>query len=183
MPDGLSPASIDSIYVTRQLSHSLLDRVLRPYHQNCRYLQEARLEHGGLASRYDITAYGRFSIPASCYIDATGHFNAVEFNMCYNQLAYMLIGGAIELDLMPVFHDWSLEDFTRRQLRDFLIVSFESEFRAPIQAQSFEGSIALKRVRASRAGIFIKTECRFHDAAAGLAQGHVLTAVVDSVAH
>ena len=36
-----------------------------------------------------ISAKGRFSIPDSCYIDDTGHFNAVEFNICFNQLAYV----------------------------------------------------------------------------------------------
>ena len=47
-----------------------------------------------------IVGKGRFSIPESCYIDDTGHFNAVEFNICYNQLAYVLFAGVIDAGLM-----------------------------------------------------------------------------------
>ncbi|MEO1375818.1 MAG: FcoT family thioesterase, partial [Cyanobacteria bacterium J06635_10] len=50
-----------------------------------------------------------FSIPESCYIDDTGHFNSVEFNICYNQLFYIIIAYLIKNQLLEVMKDWNLE--------------------------------------------------------------------------
>jgi hypothetical protein len=73
---------------------AVLAVVLAPYKLNCRYLLSVVAEYGqkgcSLAS-----ARAEFSIPESCYIASTGHFNAVEFNICYNQLAYSLMGSRI----------------------------------------------------------------------------------------
>ena len=66
-----------------------------------------------------ITGKGRFSIPESCYIDSTGHFNAVEFNICYNQLAYVLFAGCINAGVMgKVRDDMTLRGITVGQLAD-----------------------------------------------------------------
>jgi hypothetical protein len=40
------------------------------------------------------------AIPESCYIDDTGHFNAVEFNICFNQLAYVLFGKCVDAGIL-----------------------------------------------------------------------------------
>ena len=81
------------------ISKDFIDDILKPYRKHAQYLKSAELTHfqdkcscatkgkdAGL-----ITAKGRFSIPESCYIDDTGHFNAVEFNICFNQLAYVCL--------------------------------------------------------------------------------------------
>ena len=64
----------------------LLARVLTPYKPHCRYLRTAAVRYA--TARSIAAASGTFSIPESCYIASTGHFNAVEFNICYNQLTY-----------------------------------------------------------------------------------------------
>jgi FcoT-like thioesterase domain len=70
----------------------LAAEILRPYKQNATYLKSAEITHvndksaisPGTADHKLVSGKGRFSIPESCYIDDTGHFNAVEFNICYN---------------------------------------------------------------------------------------------------
>ncbi|MGW6540873.1 FcoT family thioesterase [Streptomyces sp. NPDC055051] len=51
--------------------------------------------HPGGADGRPLTGSGMFTIPEPCYIDDTGHFNAVEFNICYNQLAYYTLAAMI----------------------------------------------------------------------------------------
>src|ERR1041384_5399948 len=99
---GAAPARADD---------GLLAEVMRVYLPHCRYLKSAEL-----AATPELTAIGRFEIGDSCYIDDTGHFNAVEFNICYNQLAYYLIAKTVQEGLLPAFQGWNLDDFWRLQL-------------------------------------------------------------------
>src|SRR5437868_7116844 len=63
--------------------------ILKPYRAHAIYLKSAAITHvhDGTAAQDAsgtpplITGTGRFSIAESCYIDDTGHFNAVEFNI------------------------------------------------------------------------------------------------------
>src|SRR6185437_12588121 len=86
----------------------LAAEILKPYRQNATYLKSAEITQvcdkstiaPGTQDQRLVTGKGCFAIPESCYIDDTGHFNAVEFNICYNQLAYVLFAGCIEAGLM-----------------------------------------------------------------------------------
>ena len=59
--------------------------ILKPYRAHARYLRSAEITHfrnpaaprDGTSAASLLTGTGRFSIPESCYIDDTGHFNAV----------------------------------------------------------------------------------------------------------
>ena len=85
---------------TYETDRELLSLVLRPYKMHCRYLKTADLE---AAQDPGPTVAGNFEIDESCYIDDTGHFNSVEFNICYNQLAYYLIAKSVQEGLLPAF--------------------------------------------------------------------------------
>jgi hypothetical protein len=152
----------------------LLGRVLRPYRDHSRYLRSAQVvEQPGMVS-----ARGRFSIAESCYIDDTGHFNAVEFNICYNQLGYFLIAKCVEGGLLEAFSTWSMADFWERQLSDVLIYRLTSRFRRMIDPRSFEGEVVFQEPRVSaRAGkpaiMSMETTCSFWDGAGGSADGSV----------
>lgn len=114
--------------------------VLRPYRQACQYLTTAVLE---LAPDRMPTVSGDFEIGDSCYIDDTGHFNAVEFNMCYNQLAYYPIAKSVQEALLPAMRHWTIEDFWRLQLPDILITDFRSTFKRKMRGKPFSGSVSL----------------------------------------
>ncbi len=153
---------------------SLLQEVLQPYRPNCRYL--LRAERVPSAAPL-VAVRGEFSIPESCYIADTGHFNAVEFNICYNQLAYFLMATCVHHRLAPLA-SWSMEEYRRRQLSDFLIVQFSSTFRRQMAAQHFTGVVELREVRPRSKALFIQTYCRFEDGKGGLSEGEPVLAIL-----
>src|SRR5262245_56508099 len=104
-PNGCGPLNdiaINDVDLAHRLPIRIDDAfvadILRPYRAHARYLKSAEITHvhdkavpqGRGKPSSLITGMGRFSIPESCYIDHTGHFNAVEFNICFNQLAYVV---------------------------------------------------------------------------------------------
>jgi hypothetical protein len=161
---------------------ALLQQVLVPYKPHCRYLLSASLEHPEQATPAErssaplVAARGEFSIPESCYITDTGHFNAVEFNICYNQLAYFLMASCVQHRLAPLAH-WSMEEYRRRQLSDFLIVRFTSSFRKQMTALHFTGVVEIRKVLPRSKVLFIQTYCRFEDDKGGLSEGEPLLAI------
>ncbi|MFB9903917.1 FcoT family thioesterase [Allokutzneria oryzae] len=157
------------------MGQELLERVLLPYKVDCRYLCSVEPE-GDKAVR------GEFTIPESCYIDDTGHFNAVEFNICYNQLVYYLIARTVLEGRVPEFAGWTMEDFWRKQLPDILIARFESRFKRPINARSFSGEVAFTSLslrRGTRSMLLAHTDVSFWDVDGGSAQGAVLLAIME----
>lgn len=126
---------------------------LRVYHDHCRYL------NGAWVDRTDEgypRIVGELGIAESCYIADTGHFNAVEFNICYNQLVYVLIAEIVARRWEPAFEGWSLQDFHRRQLPDILIHSFQSRFSAQLDRRRFLGRVWIERCL--RVGDLIRVE-------------------------
>ncbi|NJR74114.1 MAG: hypothetical protein HC773_11550 [Scytonema sp. CRU_2_7] len=124
------------------VGQDLLDVFLEPYKENCKYLNHAHFQytepshfvHESTSAHQGLWLIkADFSIPESCYIEDTGHFNSVEFNICYNQLFYIMIAYLLKNKLFEVMKDWDLETYKRRQLSDFLIVRFSSTFKKPIQ--------------------------------------------------
>jgi hypothetical protein len=164
----------------------LRSRVMRVYLPHCRYLKtavlEAPAELGGPAA---LTVTGRFEIGDSCYIDNTGHFNAVEFNICYNQLAYYLIAKAVKERLLPVFGAWEMDDFWRHQLPNILITDFHSIFKRQMRAKRFSGSVTLTAAQKLEKSerwdplVVLRTVCRFWDETGGSSRGEVKLAITD----
>jgi FcoT-like thioesterase domain len=160
---------------------ALRERVLNPYREHCRYLRsiEVRSEGDG------VRATGEFGVEQSYYIDSTGHFNAVEYNICYNQAAYYLIAQSIRHRLLPAFADWSIDDFWDRQLGNVLIVEFSTIFQQQISPRKFNGELSFGAVMTQAATptspplIAIDTKCRFWDATGGKCQGRALLAVTN----
>ncbi|MEM6403526.1 MAG: FcoT family thioesterase, partial [Cyanobacteria bacterium P01_D01_bin.116] len=122
---------------------------------------------------------GEFSIPDSCYIDDTGHFNSVEFNICYNQIIYILIAYLIKNKLLEPMNDWTLEEYKHRQLSDFLIVKFSSTFKKPINSNHFQGTLSINKVSVRGDLIMLKTSCAYYDDNGGWSEGDVTIAILN----
>ncbi|WP_333767328.1 FcoT family thioesterase [Streptomyces sp. IBSBF 2435] len=159
----------------------LLARVLRVYKPSCQYLKSAAVTtDGGLT-----VATCEFAIPAPFYIDDTGHFNAVEFNLCYNQMMYYAVAKSVKEGLMAPFAHWTMDDYWQRQLPDFLIVDFHSSFSKGVKVARFHGEIAFRKVRESAGGrnwqpmIVADTTCRYWDDEGGRSQGEVRMVIVN----
>lgn len=160
----------------------LLARVLRCYKPNCRYLKSATVtvEDGRVHS------HGVFEIPASCYIDDTGHLNAAEVNICFSQMLYYVIAMSVRERLGPVFSGWTMEEYWARQLPDILITRFSSSFRWPINPRRFFGelefvSVTQRRLRPD-SGPLISLDTTFgcRDDDQGRSTSEVKVAIVSS---
>jgi hypothetical protein len=155
------------------LEPSFIERTLNPYAaKKCIYLKSAAHSFHSGSVMYGTRA--TFSIPDSCYIDSTGHFNAVELNICANQMYYVLWADIVRRKKMPEAVHWTEQHFKARQLPGMLIVRMESEFRKPIDAADFSAEGCITRVRFIGSGnkktLFLRTQATFRDEHAGLAR-------------
>jgi hypothetical protein len=161
----------------------LLSRVMRPYKsKQCVYLKEASVQ---VRDKGQVAATCRFEIPESCYIDDTGHFNSVEFNICYNQMAYYLVAKSVKERLISPFSEWSLDDFWARQLGDILITDFRSAFRSQMRGRFFHGELELTEVISWEASdirdplVVVRSSCRYWDEFGGDSHGEVSVAITN----
>ena len=159
----------------------LLARVLRPYRANCVYLKSAEVG----ADSGIVTARCAFAVPESCYIDDTGHLNAVEVTIGYNQMMYYTVAKAVKEGLLDAFAGWTLDDFWKHQLPDILIARFGGRFRRPIDARAFFGEIRFRSVERRSPGggsplIVADTSYRYWDTAGGRCDGDVTLAIVNA---
>jgi len=161
--------------------------ILRPYKCNARYLKAATITqiHAKASENARalalVTASGQFAIPESCYIDDTGHFNAVEFNICFNQLAYVMFGKCVEAG---IFHKLrcerlkvpSLAEYKRDQLPAMVIVSIESRYYKQLNSREFTATLSLDKIASVGVAWFFSCSVSFADADGVKAKGAVLLA-------
>jgi hypothetical protein len=161
-----------------EVSQDLLNIFLDPYKDDCRYLRKAQVQYLDSKQAEFESIKGEFSIPESCYISDTGHFNSVEFNICYNQLFYIMVAYLLQNKLLAVMKDWDLEIYKRYQLSNFLIVKFSSIFRKQINSQHFQGTLSINKSSSRRNLIILKTVCAFYDSNDGWSEGDVTIAII-----
>lgn len=186
----------------REISPSLLARTLAPYKPTeTDYLREARLVQQCDLSEESpddtpiATVAGKFRIPNSCYIQSTGHFNAVEYLICFNQLAYTAIGQLISENVLATLpasriseecreelQKLTIARFFDKQLSSMLILNTETRFNRMINAQDFSGEWRLKSLVFRKNLLFAQTSCAFSDACGGSADGNVLLAYALNIA-
>jgi hypothetical protein len=162
------------------IDQNLLDRFIEPYKEHCKYLRKAQFQYPKSPDYGRWYIQGEFSIPESCYTIAdSGHFNAVEFNICFNQLCYVITAYLIQNNIAEAMKGWDLEAFKRRQLSGFLIVKYSSTFKKPINARNFRGTISISKCTARGNLIMVKTSCAFYDCHEGWAEGDVTIVILN----
>jgi hypothetical protein len=156
--------------------------ILKPYRPNAKYLKSGQITQFRDASDSSarrvpvVTAAGKFSIPESCYIDDTGHFNAVEFNICYNQLAYAMFGKCFDTGIVPRLRFLTLGEYKEHQLQSCFIVSLESRFFKQLKGGDFRGELVVNKMSTAGGATFCFTSIRFSDCEGVKAQGEVVLA-------
>jgi hypothetical protein len=185
---ALDRSETEAIRVPIAISDTLVADILKPYRPNAKYLKTARITHfrdkqadSEAEGKGLVTAVGQFSIPESCYIDDTGHFNAVEFNICYNQLAYVMFGKCIEAGILHRLRCekvdvLSFSEFKRQQLPSMVIVSIESRYYKQLDSKDFQGELTLDKISSVGSAWFFFTTMTFSDAQGVKAKGSVVLA-------
>jgi len=172
------------------ISEDLLTDILKPYRPNARYLKLAEITHFRDSDQVEKGAkdvplavgVGRFAIPESCYIDDTGHFNAVEFNICYNQLAYVVFAKGVEAGLVHQVRREevdapSLTEYKRHQLPAMLIVGIEGvRFFKQLKSSDFGGELTISKASSVGGAWFFSTSITFSDHEGVKAKGSVMLA-------
>jgi len=181
----LDAGALESSGYTAAVPDAFLADILKPYRPNARYLKSATIgtvSRGSLAPRCPfskrlLSGTGRFAIGDSCYIDDTGHFNAVEFNICYNQLAYVLFGKCIESRNVPELGFLDIAEFKQQQLPNWLIVGIEDvRFTRQLCRRDFTAALSVDRVSTVRSTRFFFTTIAFADFEGVKASGAVTLA-------
>ena len=172
--------SVDGL-VRWEMSPERLARVLIPYRDHCKYLKSIRFEYlpigGGVGadeSEASIVALGELAIGESCYIDSTGHFNAVEFQIGANQLMYALGAEVTRLRILRAFQSMDLEGYYERQLPNVLITNVTSAFRKVMNPRRFNGRLQLDRAYVMRDRAFWECSLTYSDDEGGLADGSIV---------
>ncbi|WP_298088354.1 FcoT family thioesterase [uncultured Corynebacterium sp.] len=178
--------------ITRTDDDALFHRCLDPYRaKDCIYLKsssvdvcaELPVDGAGATGPAAIVGRGTFRIGESCYIDDTGHFNAAEFVISYNQLMYMSLCEAVASGRNPIFRGWTIDDYWARQLPDVLIQQLDTRYSRPINARDYRAEFRVTGLDVSRLdrGILkLRTEIEFSDDHGGRARGTVLLALTNT---
>lgn len=148
-----------------------LHEMLEPYIPKCRYLLEAELDFP--------EAKGKFSIPRPFYCIGTGHFNAIEAIICYNQLGCTAIAEWLNQGIIDSVGHLPIEKYKKLQAKQTYIARIDKlRFSKPIDATDFYGIITLKKTLRLKDTIFFYADFKFDDKNNGKATGNVLSAVV-----
>ena len=163
------------------LTPEMLARVLIPYRDNCKYLKKLSMQYlppssevSKEASEASIVAIGDLSIAESCYIDSTGHFNAVEFQICANQLMYAMGAECTRRRLIRAFEPMDLEGYYERQLPNVLITNVTMAFKKVMNPRRFRGRLQLDRAYVMRERAFWECTVVYSDDEGGLADGTII---------
>jgi hypothetical protein len=170
--------SLENVTVS-DIDDDFMARVLKPYFNHSRYLKRAWFQQSASNDLQSLIMNGEFAIPESCYIDDTGHFNAVEYNICFNQICYVHMAHCIKNALIPeLSEDYDMDTFFEKQLPNVLIAKLTSSYQSQLNAKLFYGTYGISAIKKTSSCTFIKTYCRFYDDANGRSKGEVTLAVL-----
>ena len=162
------------------VSRDLMELVLKPYLPDCRYMKGAFARCVDTAAP-SLVLEADFRIPSSCYIDSTGHFNAVESNICVNQMSYLLFAWFVQEPrrhaFSPTVGAFDLSTFRQKQLPNMWILSLQTSFRKAINAHHFRGRLEWTGSRRLASLLLLNMSFEFSDDARGRAAGSVQFAV------
>jgi len=165
------------------LPSSFISHILSPYFEHCRYLQQATVS--GTAStvqenqQLDLKISAEFNIDSSCYIQSTGHFNAVEYVICQNQLGYLLYAKIAEMALLENLHPKTdLNWFKQKQLPSVVILDMQPQFKQMINANKFYGELTWKAVIVKKHILINQHDLTYWDDGDGSAFGSVTAGII-----
>lgn len=109
--------------------------------KNTRYLSRAKLYKTNNTIKLDAD----FAIKESCYLyPSSGHFNAVEALICFNQMLYVALLGGIDKKMFSFYDNITADTFNEHR-REVYILEFEKiKFKKQIDNTFFHGTLELE---------------------------------------
>lgn len=81
--------------------------------------------------------------------DSEGHMSAIDLNLAFNQMMSIAISQSIQLGWIPALHEFGQDYFTYKCIPDLLITKIESEFKTPLSANNFCGTLRISKIKES----------------------------------
>lgn len=143
----------------KNVSEEIINKALVTYiAKNTRYLTQAQVYDTGDGIRLD----AQFSIKESCYLSpGSGHFNAVEALMCFNQMLYVAVMGGIKEHLFTFYTDITPDYFNQNRRKVYLLEFEKMKFKKQINNNSFFGFIEIKPLHKIKDKIYVNCRLGF----------------------
>lgn len=87
-----------------------------------------------------------FSIKESCISNISTHFSSIDFNICYSQLFFYLLGEVIDNKLLNVLSNWDIDNFLKFQSTHFLTIKLSNNFYKVMNTENFKGTIKIDNI-------------------------------------
>jgi len=114
--------------------------------KDTRYLKSAQI--GKDTDTNTISLIGNFSIEDCCYsAPNSGHFNAVEAIICFNQMFYVALLAGVDKKMFPFCADVAIDNFDKYWQKVYIVEFEKIKFRKLINSASFYGKMDLKLLR------------------------------------
>ncbi|MBP5698475.1 MAG: hypothetical protein J6W96_02985 [Alphaproteobacteria bacterium] len=141
----------------QSVSEDIIKKALVTYvAKNTRYLGKAEIDK----KDDTVVLRGEFSINESCYLSpGSGHFNAVEAIMCFNQMLYAALLGGIEKKMFPFYDDITADEFNLHRRKVYILEFEKIKFKKQINNNCFEGVLELKPLHVVKDKIYVN--CQF----------------------
>lgn len=103
-----------------------------------------------------------FSIKESCYLfPSSGHFNAVEALMCFNQMFYVALLDCIDRKMLSFYNHITPDDFNQHRRKVYILELEKVRFKRQIDNNSFHGKLELKPIHKIGDKIYIDCHLGF----------------------
>jgi hypothetical protein len=125
----------------QQVDSDRIKKILKPYWTP--FIKDSYISK----NKDQIFLQSNLGVDSPWYCDSTGHMNAVELTLAFNQMMYVSIGQSLVLGWIPGLKGLGEDYFMQKYWPDFLITKNESIFKAPLNVSSFCGTLRIKKSR------------------------------------
>jgi len=139
------------------VSEDIINKALITYiAKNTRYMTKAQIDK----KENTIVLKANFSIEESCYLyPYSGHFNAVEALMCFNQMLYVALLGGIKKKMFSFYDHITPDEFNLHRQQVYILEIEKNKFKKQIDNNHFQGFLELKPLHKIKERIYVN--CHF----------------------
>jgi hypothetical protein len=139
------------------VSEDIINKALVTYiAKNTRYVTKAQIDK----KDDNIVLRADFSIKESCYLyPYSGHFNAVESLMCFNQMLYVALLGGIKEKMFSFYDHITPDEFNLHRRKVYILEIEKNKFKKQIDNHSFQGFLELNPLHRVKDKIYV--DCHF----------------------